>query len=296
MNELKQYRSPPTPVFPVSAVRTDTVAVQAPKDPQGYDELVLELRRCQDENLTLVRKNDTLKYNFFFLEDKYKKLRAELKDVRPRAQAPRSDRKRPAFALKEEGKAEEGVEGVAELGDSAAAEAAGGADVHCASKRRSTGTLPSTAAVAAAAASSAAPSRAALAANPDARVLRRTQTAPLAQSGAPPPRVDKVTEVVRNKAERAALAGHTCDECREFYGILMQQGFIKPAELQGYLQECSRHKAKFSPDRTPSGFWDDANFSMPTPEEQQQRQCAQTHAMAMTQMHAMSQKAGNARP
>ena len=129
MNELKQYRSPPTPVFPVSAVRTDTVAVQAPKDPQGYDELVLELRRCQDENLTLVRKNDTLKYNFFFLEDKYKKLRAELKDVRPRAQAPRSDRKRPAFALKEEGKAEEGVEGVAELGDSAAAEAAGGADV-----------------------------------------------------------------------------------------------------------------------------------------------------------------------
>ena len=84
--------------------------------------------------------------------------------------------------------------------------------------------------------------------------------------------------------ERAALAGHTCDECRQFYGVLMEQGFITASQLPGYLQECSRHKAKFSPDKTPEGFWDDENFSMPTPEEQQKRQCAATHARALTQM------------
>jgi len=305
IDELRQFRSPLTPVAlpsPVSAVRTHVPPVQMPegKDAQGqgHEQLVSELRRCQDENLALTRKNDTLKYNFFFLEDKYKKLRGQVQDAVPLVQAPRSrsDKKRPATAMKdkEEGQVEVEVE-VAQGNSKSAGTAAGDGDRdeggRRAPKRRNT-EMPLTTSSGANTTAAAAASRAMLSVKPDSRALRRVQTAPLAQSAAPQPFVDKITEVVRNKAERAALAGHTCDECREFYGILMEQGFIKPDELQGYLQECSRHKAKFSPDKTPAGFWDDSAFSMPTPEEQQQRLCAKNHAATRTQM----QKTGDARP
>jgi len=274
---LKQpTRSPPTPLVlesPVSAVMADEGPAPAREEPEGQEELVQELRRCRDENSKLTRKNDTLKHNFFFLEDKYKKLRSKLQDVvqdaqhevcPPAAAAPRSDKKRSAAHIKEENAEEK--------------EASSRVP-----KRRHTEILPGMSAT-----SSSRP----VPTSKDSRALRRVQTAPLAHSNAPQqPRVDKYTEVVRNKAERAALAGHTCDECRQFYGVLMEQGFITASQLPGYLQECSRHKAKFSPDKTPEGFWDDENFSMPTPEEQQKRQCAATHARALTQM---SQKGAEA--
>ena len=76
-------------------------------------------------------------------------------------------------------------------------------------------------------------------------------------------KIAKCVETVRNKSDRAALPGFTCEECKGYYGEIMRQGLITKEELAEKLKECSRHKAKCTPPDTPAGFWDD-NFSMPT--------------------------------
>jgi hypothetical protein len=69
----------------------------------------------------------------------------------------------------------------------------------------------------------------------------------------------KYVEVVRNQAQRAALPGHTCNECAAFYRTMLEQGIIDPQHPQQneamFLQTCSRHKAKWVPPETPEGFW-----------------------------------------
>eukprot|EP01034_Spumella_vulgaris_P025458 gene25458-31922_t len=74
----------------------------------------------------------------------------------------------------------------------------------------------------------------------------------------------KCVDVVRNKASRDALPGHTCEECEAFYSAMVQQGVFSPESKKARLQECSRHKSKWSPPRTPDGFWD---LTVHTPED-----------------------------
>ncbi len=76
----------------------------------------------------------------------------------------------------------------------------------------------------------------------------------------------KCIEVVRKKTERAAIPGHTCDQCSDYWTEIMRQGLITKDQLAQQLMDCSRHKAKCTPPDTPAGFWDD-NLSMPTPEK-----------------------------
>lgn len=64
-------------------------------------------------------------------------------------------------------------------------------------------------------------------------------------------------ETVRNRAEREALPGHMCGECNRYYEALAQQGMLfDDAARREMLLQCSRHKARWSPPRTPNGFWD----------------------------------------
>lgn len=61
----------------------------------------------------------------------------------------------------------------------------------------------------------------------------------------------KYVEVVRKRAERAALPGHDCVECRKYYDAL--DGLIPDIELE--RTKCSRHRARFEPYQTPDDFW-----------------------------------------
>jgi hypothetical protein len=74
----------------------------------------------------------------------------------------------------------------------------------------------------------------------------------------------KCVDVVRNKSSRDALPGHTCDECEAFYSAMVQQGVFSADSKKARLQECSRHKSKWTPPTTPEGFWD---LTVHTPEE-----------------------------
>ena len=74
----------------------------------------------------------------------------------------------------------------------------------------------------------------------------------------------KCIDVVREKAERDALPGHTCFECEAFYQAMIQQGIMTEDSKKEHLKQCSRHKAKHTPPTTPDGFWD---LTIHTPEE-----------------------------
>jgi len=76
--------------------------------------------------------------------------------------------------------------------------------------------------------------------------------------------IRKCIEVVRNKAARASLPGHECDECKRFYSAMIEQGIFQPGEKLHMLKECSRHKARWTPPSTPEGFWE---LSLNTPSE-----------------------------
>ena len=77
-------------------------------------------------------------------------------------------------------------------------------------------------------------------------------------------RVVRCVEVVRKKSEREALRGHQCSECGPYYTALMQQGILSEENMEEMLRNCSRHKARWSPPRTPEGFWD---LTVRTPEK-----------------------------
>ncbi|DAZ94643.1 TPA: hypothetical protein N0F65_010730 [Lagenidium giganteum] len=61
----------------------------------------------------------------------------------------------------------------------------------------------------------------------------------------------KFVEVVRNRAQRAALPAHDCIECRKYYDAL--DGLVSDADQQ--RTKCSRHRARFEPYNTPDDFW-----------------------------------------
>ncbi|KAB5586579.1 hypothetical protein PHYPO_G00003340 [Pangasianodon hypophthalmus] len=56
--------------------------------------------------------------------------------------------------------------------------------------------------------------------------------------------------VVRKKAERRKLQGHTCKECEIYYADLPEE------ERQKKLSSCSRHRFHYIPPSTPENFWD----------------------------------------
>ena len=77
-------------------------------------------------------------------------------------------------------------------------------------------------------------------------------------------RIVRCVEVVRKRSEREALRGHQCSECAAYYTALMQQGIVSEENMEEMLRQCSRHKARWSPPRTPEGFWD---LTVRTPEK-----------------------------
>lgn len=78
------------------------------------------------------------------------------------------------------------------------------------------------------------------------------------------PLISKCIEVVRNRADRAALPGFACSECEQFYKVMMDQGIVTEENKADFMQSCSRHKARWTPPSTPDGFWD---MSLNTPQE-----------------------------
>ncbi|XP_061715814.1 uncharacterized protein LOC133524048 isoform X2 [Cydia pomonella] len=60
---------------------------------------------------------------------------------------------------------------------------------------------------------------------------------------------------VRKKAEKRALPGWSCDECKNFYAELYKND---PVMLAKKMDECSKHRGRRDParPRTPPGFWD----------------------------------------
>ncbi|XP_034145347.1 DNA endonuclease RBBP8 isoform X2 [Esox lucius] len=57
-------------------------------------------------------------------------------------------------------------------------------------------------------------------------------------------------EVVRKKAERRKLKGHTCKECEIYYADLPEAERVKK------LSACSRHRFRYIPPSTPENFWE----------------------------------------
>ena len=66
----------------------------------------------------------------------------------------------------------------------------------------------------------------------------------------------KYVDVVRKKSERELLPGFECEECRNYFKALQQQGIFSPSNKAEFLQKCSRHKSRFTPPSTPDGYWD----------------------------------------
>ena len=60
--------------------------------------------------------------------------------------------------------------------------------------------------------------------------------------------------MVRKKDLRSSLYGGDCNECRNFYQAMYGND---PEKMKEMIQQCSRHRTKFSPDPgTPEGYWD----------------------------------------
>jgi hypothetical protein len=66
----------------------------------------------------------------------------------------------------------------------------------------------------------------------------------------------KYVDVVRKKSERELLPGFECEECRNYFKALQQQGIFSSSNKAEFLQQCSRHKSRFTPPSTPDGYWD----------------------------------------
>lgn len=75
-------------------------------------------------------------------------------------------------------------------------------------------------------------------------------------SNVKPPKQAKFVDVIRKKSERENIPGFECDECRQYFTVLEQQGIFTPGSKAEMLQKCSRHKSRFTPPSTPEGYWD----------------------------------------
>ena len=74
----------------------------------------------------------------------------------------------------------------------------------------------------------------------------------------------RYVKLVRKKDEREALRGHQCTEFSAYHDALVRQGIVIEENLGEMLQRCSRHRARWSPPRTPEGYWD---LTVRTPEK-----------------------------
>ena len=75
----------------------------------------------------------------------------------------------------------------------------------------------------------------------------------------------RYVKLVRKKEdEREALRGHQCTEFSAYHDALVRQGIVIEENLGEMLQRCSRHRARWSPPRTPEGYWD---LTVRTPEK-----------------------------
>ena len=62
----------------------------------------------------------------------------------------------------------------------------------------------------------------------------------------------KYQQVIRKKDIRRGLPGHDCEHCRDFINAIC----CDENDKTKFLNTCSKHKAEFSPDHTPDGFWE----------------------------------------
>lgn len=69
--------------------------------------------------------------------------------------------------------------------------------------------------------------------------------------------------VVRGKAQRSALHGFDCEQCRNFYAATKHINGIKQSGPKGDDLKASRHRMDHAPTCTPPGFWD---LSFPHPD------------------------------
>lgn len=65
-------------------------------------------------------------------------------------------------------------------------------------------------------------------------------------------RAYKFVDVVRGKEKRAALRGHKCPRCEEFFEAMQDDQL----DLAEFCRNCSRHRQAFTPEHTPEGFWE----------------------------------------
>ena len=69
-------------------------------------------------------------------------------------------------------------------------------------------------------------------------------------------------EVVRNKAARKLLPGHTCLGCQKFYDAIDKSAFTEDQRKE-LINNCSRHRYKFQPPATPDHYWSLPSLSTP---------------------------------
>jgi hypothetical protein len=66
----------------------------------------------------------------------------------------------------------------------------------------------------------------------------------------------KYKEVVRGKTARVALKGFDCEQCGGFFNAVLEGKGSEIYNRDDLICKCSRHRSKWSPDKTPKDFWE----------------------------------------
>ena len=66
----------------------------------------------------------------------------------------------------------------------------------------------------------------------------------------------KYKEVVRGKNAREALKGFDCEQCGGFFNAILEGKGSEVYNRNDLICKCSRHRSKWSPDKTPKDFWE----------------------------------------
>jgi hypothetical protein len=66
----------------------------------------------------------------------------------------------------------------------------------------------------------------------------------------------KYKEVVRGKNAREALKGFDCEQCGGFFNAVLEGKGSEVYNRNDLICKCSRHRSKWSPDKTPKDFWE----------------------------------------
>ena len=62
-------------------------------------------------------------------------------------------------------------------------------------------------------------------------------------------------ETIRKKDDRKKLHGFSCYDCEDYYNSKLSEGFTED-QVKKLMNDCSKHRSKFKPSRTPEQFWD----------------------------------------